>query len=60
MEGRRLLNISIQFNLPTAIPSGVYQFSSDHLSQAGSGHVSTWMDDCLGTHGVVGFIFLIF
>ncbi len=52
-----ILLIFSQFTMPTAIPPWVYQFSSDHWSQAGSGHVSTWMGDCLGTHGAVGFIF---
>ena len=36
------------------------QSSSDHRSQAALGLLSTWMGDCLGTAGVVGFLFLFY
>ena len=40
--------------LPTAISCWIYQFSSDHWSQAALSLVSTWMGDRLGTLSVVG------
>ena len=46
--------------LPTAISRWIYQFSSDHWSQAASSPVSTWMGDRLGTRGAVGILFSIF
>ena len=43
--------------LPTAISRWIYQFSSDHWSQAASSPVSTWMGDRLGSRGAVGISF---
>ena len=43
--------------MPTAISRWIYQFSSDHWSQAASSPVSTWMGDRLGTRGAVGISF---
>ncbi len=52
-----ILLIFFTVTMPTAISALVYQFSSDHCSQAGSGHVSTWVGECIGTYVDVGSIF---
>ena len=42
--------------LSTAISCWKHQFSSDHWSLATLSHVSTWMGDHLGIHGVVDIL----
>ena len=45
--------------MSTAIPCWIYQFSSDHWSQATLGQVSTWMGDRLGILGAVDHFFCL-
>ncbi len=52
----QIVFISLQ-QMSATTPGWIYQFSSDHWSQAAKGSVSTWMGDRLGIPSVAGLTF---